>query len=656
MKAVICDSVAGRDPEQGDKPDYGGQRQDSSGEEYEHIGKESRSFGWNSKRSLGYSVFLRSALRNGGPVTPRNVPINTISWLCTHNAFNSAAEISGGSHEAGGTNQNYSIVKQLEAGVRALMIDVHEDQGGPRVRHEGGILDRDLHYEDLCDLLTDLKNWLGQNRDEILLLLLEVTNDVKPEWIRDTFAGAGPVSNGRDYDLRAMLYEHTSGEWPSIQGLVALDKRIIVFRETDGDKGRVTDDAGNAVPSVMIGGQPASLGFYQDMWEHWLETPYSNTWTLTWSGKEYWESLQKNAYILSPNDRGNRARAAFFNLNHFVDSSTYAAGSAGAAEGINQPAYLAARALIAWKMQGCRPTLSVDFFKSVDGQPNSYNTLDTSTYLNEIPAISGTFKKGNVLFEDEISWAGVSQLGFSEHLGQKYMDWTIDDSAVQVGAPRSRRGVYSFPQNTDGTPMTLIPMCPGYDFDPPSVTWDGLASVSQHFTVTPGKYASRDAIANAGILDTPIWIHPFLSESPVTYWEVESDSANEDAPLELWPRTENQNKWKIRHADTFNGRDRFTLYNTSLSRYASVMYPWDARARPSIEGYPVTSNSLSQYVNTQRFFVALLPDGSCVFVSSDVGDYAIASAKGNLGRSTKLVLGALSGQFPDWARWKIKKA
>ena len=134
---------------------------------------------------------------------PRSVPVNTISWLCTHNAFNSEAEIGAGSHEAGGTNQNHSIVEQFDAGVQALMIDVHEDAGAPRVRHVGGIAARDLNYEALCELLVHLKGWLVQHTTEVVLLLMEV--DAAPELIRDTFAGAGPVKPApcwTNYDLR----------------------------------------------------------------------------------------------------------------------------------------------------------------------------------------------------------------------------------------------------------------------------------------------------------------------------------------------------------------------------------------------------------------------------------------------------------------------
>lgn len=579
---------------------------------------------------------------------PRNVPINTVSWLCTHNAFNSEAEIKAGSHEAGGTNQNHSIVEQLDAGVRALMIDVHEDAGRPRVRHVGAIADHNLNYEDLCELLVHLKGWLVHHTTEVVLLLMEV--DAAPELIRDTFAGAGPVKPApcqTNYDLRDLLYEHTSVPWPSIDGLVAAGKRLVVFRETDDGKGKTT------TARSQIGGREANLKFYHDMWEHWLETPYSNSWAWDWinARKKYWGDLQTNTYILSPVARGNPATATFFNLNHFVDTGTYAAGSAGAAEGINQKTYLKARALIAWKMQGRRPTLSVNFFKSVAGQAMPYNTVDTANELNDLPAISGNIILQPSLkpLDREVYWEGVAQLKFSDHLGNQYLDWNIDDNAVSIGTPTSRLGTYCFPCNTDGAPMTLIPRCPGYDFDPPSVTWDGSKPATQNFMASISKYASQDVLRLAGILDTPVYLHP--SANLEQYWEVENDSPDEGTPLQIWSRTGSLNncQWTIRFADTLHGHDRFEIHNPALNRYATVLYPWGDTPRPPVAGQRVRSYAQKPLPrHTQRFYVQVGPNHTWVFVSSDVAgvggeDWAVVTEGGNLGNSTKLVLGALKG-------------
>jgi hypothetical protein len=239
--------------------------------------------------------------------------------------------------------------------------------------------------------------------------------------------------------------------------------------------------------------------------------------------EDVWGDLQKNAYILSPVARGNPATASFFNLNHFVDSGTYAAGSAGAAEGINQKEYLKARALIAWKMQARRPTVSVDFFKSVAGQQQAYNTVDTVNELNEIPTISGdiVLQPTSKPLNDEIHWTGVSQLQFSDHLGRRYLDWDPIGAAPAV-VPTSRLGAYCFPANTDGAGMTLVPRCAGYEFDPLSVLWDGVSSTVQHFKARGSKWATRAVLEGAGILNTPVYIRPSIDLARC--WEVENEA------------------------------------------------------------------------------------------------------------------------------------
>src|SRR5689334_20583865 len=169
----------------------------------------------------------------------RDIPINELSWLCTHNAFNSQDEIGASAAEPGGTNQDHSITAQLDAGVRAFMIDVHNFHSAPRVCHSIA-----EPYEDLCDLLIKYKKWLTDNPDEVIILMMEVAEDVPADWIKDTFGGAGPISRDEDYDLTGMLYEHPRvyDPWPSLKTLAEKGKRVIVFRETDEGKGQSGDD------------------------------------------------------------------------------------------------------------------------------------------------------------------------------------------------------------------------------------------------------------------------------------------------------------------------------------------------------------------------------------------------------------------------------
>lgn len=397
----------------------------------------------------------------------RDIPINEIGWLCTHNAFNSNAEIGATAESTGGTNQNHSIDDQLTDGVRAFMIDVHNFHTAPRVCHAVA-----NPYEDLCDLLIKFKSWLTdeKNKKEIIILMMEVAKDVPAEWIKDTFEGQGPITRSADYNLKDLLYTHPSAShpWPTINTLVKDGKRVIVFRQTDEGQGQIAD----------------GMNWYHDMWTYWIENPYGNS---------NWDDIQTHTYQLL---RGSRNTAAFFNLNHFVNTGHTGSGSAGFAQGMNMNDYLRTRALIAWRMQARRPTLSVDFFRSLQGEAteNTYNTVDTAEELNDVPCIRGTitFDDGGP-FELDVTWSGIKNLDFLSN-GLSSNDYRIQSGSDGQGTalPTSHGGYFCFPPNNvkNGntyTEMTIKPSCEGYTITPSNSGWDGVwdgkTSMTQNFTV-----------------------------------------------------------------------------------------------------------------------------------------------------------------------------
>ncbi|HEX5735815.1 MAG TPA: hypothetical protein VF131_23515 [Blastocatellia bacterium] len=382
----------------------------------------------------------------------RNTAINELSWLCTHNAYNSEGEIGTSAASTAGTNQDLSITSQLRNGVRAFMIDVHNFHNAPRVCH--GVWE---FYEDLCDLLIKYKTWLNNNTNEIIILMMEVANNVPATWIKDTFYGGGPITRSDDYNLKDLLYCHpdNSSAWPTINQLVGAGKRVIVFRETDEGKGVTGSD----------------MEWYHDMWDYWIETPYGNS---------NWDDIQTHTYQLL---RGNKETASFFSLNHFVNTGYHGSGSAGFAQGMNMDDYLTARALIAWRMQACRPTLSVDFFRSLKGAKpeDTYDTVATANKLNEIPSISGTISNSDgTPYLGEVVWTGVEDLNFKDNL--KSDDYRVQSGSDGPGTshPRSNNGTFSFPPNGYANnavrPMILTPSCVGKTFTPQEVGWTGTAS------------------------------------------------------------------------------------------------------------------------------------------------------------------------------------
>jgi len=379
----------------------------------------------------------------------RELRIDEIAWLCTHNAYNSDDEIGAKATLPGGTNQNHSIIEQLNSGVRVFMIDVKNSHGGLRVCHYPD------YYEDLCDLLIKYKIFLTdeKNKDEIIILMMEVDGDVPAEWIANTFYGQGPTVRNQDYDMTNLLYEHPSStsKWPSQKDLVASGKRLIVFRETDDGKGKAN----------------SGMKWYHDMWLYWLETPYGNS---------SWNDLQEHSYQLL---RGDINTASFFNLNHFVNTGIFGSGSAGFAQGMNMDDYLYARSMVAWRFHGRRPTLSVDFYKSLSGavKTEQYDTLRTAERLNNTCVFSGSIiNDQGKPFNSHLTWENIPEIDLKlTGNGLSANDYRLVRNADEPPASSkatSYGSIFSFPKITakkGATDLWISPEHPEYSFKPDKI-------------------------------------------------------------------------------------------------------------------------------------------------------------------------------------------
>ena len=118
------------------------------------------------------------------------VPLRDAPWIGTHNSYNSTSEMPTLSHTD--SNQQLSLVDQLEIDIRSLELDIHwqasartasnpasaaETRGrGPVVCHarpademHAGCTTERL----LSDVLAEVRSWLDANRDQVLLVYLE---------------------------------------------------------------------------------------------------------------------------------------------------------------------------------------------------------------------------------------------------------------------------------------------------------------------------------------------------------------------------------------------------------------------------------------------------------------------------------------------------
>jgi hypothetical protein len=389
----------------------------------------------------------------------RDKPYNRVSWLISHNAFNSEPEI----RQNVDPNQHDSIHDQLADGVRAFMIDIHSLHGGLRLQHGGN---RGSSYEDLCEFLAKIKTFLDNNPSEIVTLYCESYGNIAGD-LDLTFKGGGPGTSdftGRlNWDVSPYLYHgpklrygHEAIDrchWPTIGELIQSGHRLIVFRELhDADKATFS-----------------SLDWYLDQWAYTCETP--------WDMKSF-DDLQKNTNHIP--GRGNRV-APIFTLYH--QPSTTTGGSAGFAATANLDDYLYARCMIAWKLTGKRPSPAVDFYRAGGQMPAQINTLDTCERLNAVKEVHGQLKlPGGHLLGPQVRVSNVQNTQFASPaygLNLSKYSTTEPDQNVTV------HGTYSFPL-VPGETVNYTFDAPGFEFHPDRITLSD-SSKDVHIDITVSK-------------------------------------------------------------------------------------------------------------------------------------------------------------------------
>ena len=229
-----------------------------------------------------------------------------VAYATTHNAMSSADQ------QWFQPNQQHPIRRQLEDGVRALMVDTH--YGGDQVLLCHGLCA--TGSTPLADALAVIRRFLHDNPREVVTLLVE--DHVSAADTAAVFGRAG---------LLGTVTTHRPGApWPTLREMIASGERLVVFAEKGG-------------------GSPA---WYHDLWEQAWETPYS-------FGGAGDFSCAKN--------RGT-AGAPLFVLNHFI---TRVFPSPGAAREVNGGAVLGARARQCARESGRLPNfVAVDFYATGD--------------------------------------------------------------------------------------------------------------------------------------------------------------------------------------------------------------------------------------------------------------------------------------------------
>ncbi|MEI6766159.1 MAG: phosphatidylinositol-specific phospholipase C domain-containing protein [Bacteroidota bacterium] len=247
---------------------------------------------------------------------------NEVSYLTTHNAYNAAE------NNFQLPNQNFGITRQLNDGVRALMIDVHNLLGTAVVYHSVPI----LGTATFASVLNEIKTFLDNNPDEVVTIILEsyVTSSTIETSLTD--AGLMPYAFAKD----------TSAVWPTLQEMIDSGKRLVLFSDVnDGTAGQ---------------------DWYLYVWDYAVETPFSIT--------------DINQFDCSFN-RGDSTNDLFI-LNHFISDAVTGTGSTSQAAVANANPFLINRAQQCMQSTGKLPNfVTVDFYELG-------NTLDAVNTLNGV--------------------------------------------------------------------------------------------------------------------------------------------------------------------------------------------------------------------------------------------------------------------------------
>jgi hypothetical protein len=137
---------------------------------------------------------------------------NEVCFLMTHNAMNNS--------ERGYTipNQTHSISKQLQNGVRGLMIDTYDGSDGVALTYHGTPL---VGQQKLVDVLKEIKDFLIANPKEVVSIIFQ--NDGSNVQLEQAIDSIGLNDLTFIYD----------GSWPTLQTMVDNNERLVLFVESN---------------------------------------------------------------------------------------------------------------------------------------------------------------------------------------------------------------------------------------------------------------------------------------------------------------------------------------------------------------------------------------------------------------------------------------
>ncbi len=159
--------------------------------------------------------------------------LNEVVFPATHNSMSNADDLWFG------PNQEHGLARQLQDGIRAMLIDTYAWNGGIYLCHSLCELGSRL----LVDGLRDIATFLTANPNEVVALLIE-----------DHISAADSDKVFMQSGLSELAYVHPAGAaWPTLRTMIASNHRLLVTAEN--------------------GGPPPA--WYHHLWDLASDTPYT---------------------------------------------------------------------------------------------------------------------------------------------------------------------------------------------------------------------------------------------------------------------------------------------------------------------------------------------------------------------------------------------
>ncbi len=170
--------------------------------------------------------------RCNGAAALCDVPFDQVTLPGTHNSM------SNGDEGWLFPNQQHGLTRQLEDGVRGMLLDTHAWEGGLYLCHSDCL----LGSLDLVEGLGRLTAFLEAHPNEVLALFFE-----------DGISAGETAGAFADSGLLPFVYAHPGGDWPTLGQMIDAGTRVVV--------------------AAQSGGPPPP--WHHRGWDLWFDTPYS---------------------------------------------------------------------------------------------------------------------------------------------------------------------------------------------------------------------------------------------------------------------------------------------------------------------------------------------------------------------------------------------